>query len=319
MRRSAALWRALEAESGERLFEQTGVVEGGPPDGFLVGGVRQAAALHDLPIENLTRAQFHERYPWFRLPKEDEAVFEAEAGYVLADKTVRAQTLLAERRGAVLHADDRTQGWTSRTGGIALKCDSGDYVVERLVVAAGVWAPGLLGATIAPVAPREKPLFWIGAGDESLTFARGFVPFAIETAEARMFYGFPAIDGDGVKVAEHTGGRDLASPEARTKATAEERAGVEAFLRDYAPGLPRNFGREETCLYELSPDQHFMIGRHPEEPRVVFAAGLSGHGFKFAPLIGEALADLAMGKPLSPEFDFLDPMRFSAGSRPSLG
>lgn len=310
MRRCVFLWSALEGEANTCLFAQTGVLEAGPPEGFLVGGVRKAAQLHEIPLRFLTAREFEREFPWFRLNKGDEAVVEREAGYVLAEKTVSVQLALAESHGARLHAGETALSWRSSAEGVHIKTQADDYVADRLVVAPGVWAPEFLGADVAPIAIREMSLYWVGATDARFKEERGFLPFAVETGEGRMFYGFPAVDADGVKLGDHTAGRSIPSPAARSGAPSDEdRKTLGDFLRAYAPGLPTAIGRQSTCLYELSPDEHFMIGRHPDDARVSFAAGLSGHGFKFAPVIGEALAALAFDKDLPADMRFLDAAR----------
>ncbi|MEX0644121.1 MAG: N-methyl-L-tryptophan oxidase [Parvularculaceae bacterium] len=310
MRRCVMMWRALESEAKTQLFAQTGVLQAGPPEGFLVSGVRRAAAVHDISLRSLTARDFESEFPWFRLKKGDEAIIESDAGYVLADKTLGAQARLAQSYGARLHAGEKALSWRGSAKGIHIKTQADDYVADRLVVAPGVWAPELLGPDVAPVAIKEMSLFWAGANDLRLTAARGFLPFAIETIEGRMFYGFPAIDGDGVKLGDHLAGREITSPDARSGSPSEgDRSALIDFLRDYAPGVPTKIARQSTCLYELSPDEHFMIGRHPADARVSFAAGLSGHGFKFAPVIGEALAALAFDGELPADMRFLDAAR----------
>lgn len=311
MRRSLSLWRSLEKEVGSKLFSQTGVVEIGPPDGFLLAGVRKAAEVYDLPVDNLSREAFAEKCPWFQLARRDEALFEAEAGYLLADRAFTAQISLAHKYGAALHPGEIVRSWYGTSKGVTLVTNASTYRVDRLIVTAGVWARDFLGCDIAPIASMEKTLFWIGENDPRFTEEHGFLPFAIETHDARMFYGFPAIDHAGVKLGEHTGGQVIQSPDDKSStANPSEYEKLDEFLRSYAPGLPRSITQVQKCLYEMSPDTNFLIGRHPQEARICFAAGLSGHGFKFAPLIGEALAMLALDMDLPKEFDFLSPARF---------
>lgn len=310
-RRSLAAWRELERAAGEPIYRQTGLLEAGPPEGFLVGGTRRAAELHGLAIENLSARALAERFGWFRPQKNDEALIEPAAGFLYADRAIRKLIERAKSLGARLHEDEEAVSWAPAKGLLSLKTSRGEYAVDRIIVATGAWAPSLLGEQLAPVATLEKALFWIGPGETRLHVDNGFIPFAFETPGERMFYGFPAIDGDGLKAGEHTGGTARPSPDAREgRSSGEERERFLEFLRETAPGLPQEIASETTCLYEMSPDTDFIIGAHPEEPRIAFATGHSGHGFKFAPVIGEALARLACGEPLAAEFQFLNPARF---------
>jgi sarcosine oxidase len=127
------------------------------------------------------------------------------------------------------------------------------------------------------------------------------------------FYGFPQLDERGVKVAEHSGGTVVENPLADDKSVEpRDRIRVEAFLVDAMPGVSLQPMDHAVCYYTMSPDEHFIVDRHPKFPHVCFAAGLSGHGFKFTSVLGEILADLALrgDSPL--------PINFLSVSRPSL-
>ncbi len=304
-------WAALENAADEQLFVRTGVMEAGLPDGPLLAGVRAAADAHGLKLESLSPQTMQARWPWFHLGESMEAVFETEAGFLLANRVLTAQVDLAQASGAVLHPSERVLEWTERGGGIRLRSEVTTYDVDRLVVATGIWAPELLG-TAAPLRTLEKPLFWFAPGEDALHMSGSFTSFAVEEPDERFFYGFPAIDRSGIKLAEHTGGREISAPEARLGyATDEERGAAVNFVTKYIPNLRPEITREETCLYEMSPDGDFIIDRHPSSDRVSFAAGLSGHGFKFAPIIGTLLAELALDKDPNPDAGFLTLARFA--------
>jgi glycine/D-amino acid oxidase-like deaminating enzyme len=190
--------------------------------------------------------------------------------------------------------------------------DKGEEIFDRVVIAAGVWANGLLNLAAAEVTPVPKTLFWRRADTTAYDYGNGFAPFAVETEDARMFYGFPSIDADGVKVAEHTGGDSVARPEDRSFDPApNEESDLEVFLASTLPGLAGKSGKHQGCLYEVSADHHFLIDFHPASERVIFAAGLSGHGFKFAPVLGETLAAMALDEKTPEEWKFFSLARFS--------
>lgn len=312
LQRAEKLWRNLEAECGGALYDKTGVLMAGAPDSELIAGVRKAAADHGLELEALSRAQFSARFPWFSLDEKMEVLLEHDAGYVRADKTIAAFIEQAGKYGAQIHERSAVNAWNEKAGELFLDVNGERYAFDRLVIAPGAYAASLLGDIGAPVKPLRKTLFWTAAGDARFHHAKGFLPFAIQQSDGRFFYGFPAIDDDGVKVGEHTGGAAVDNPsDDPPEAREQDRRDVAAFLKQHAPGLPATPGKEQSCLYEMSPDTHFMIDKHPADERVSFAAGLSGHGFKFAPVIGEALADLATKGETMPEFGFLKLSRFS--------
>ncbi len=153
--------------------------------------------------------------------------------------------------------------------------------------------------------------FWYPSGAE-FQADRGCPAFLFDTPEG-VFYGLPQIDERGLKVAEHTGGSLVADPLTVDRTVeAAEQARVEGFLAEYLPQVGRPLAQHSVCLYTLTPDEHFVVDRHPSDPRVVLAAGLSGHGFKFTGVLGEALADLAL------EGSTRLPIGFLSLSRPGL-
>lgn len=312
LQRARRLWLDFEKDAGEKLFYQEGVLEAGPPDGPFMRGLRAAIAEHDLPVVNLDAAALKRDHPQLTLPRHYEAVFEHEAGFVLAGKTVAHQIRLARAAGARLSPQTAILGWETSKDGVTVRTAAGDFAHDRLVIAAGAWANGLLNIPKADVKPWPRTLFWRRPDTDDFDLGRGFSPFGFETDDERFFYGFPAIDDAGVKIAEHTGGHAIARPEDRTDVPDPgENEAIDEFLSEMIPALAGKPGAFQRCLYEVSPDHHFIIDRHPLSDRVVFAAGLSGHGFKFAPVLGETLSIMTLEDRTPPEWEFLSLKRFS--------
>lgn len=312
LQRARAMWIDLEKEAGAKLFYQEGVIEAGPPAGGFMTGLRAAIAEHSLPVIDLDAAALKRDHKHLTLPKHFEAIFEREAGFILAGRAVAHQIRLAEEAGARLSPKTPVLGWAPVKGGVAVRTAAGETTHDRLVIAAGAWANQLLNLPKADVKPWPRTLFWRHPGTDEFNVGGGFAPFGIETDDGRFFYGFPAIDAAGVKVAEHTGGHAIARPEDRGDAPERgEAEAVDVFLDAVIPALARRPGAFQRCLYEVSADHHFLIDRHPSSDRVVFAAGLSGHGFKFAPALGEALSIMTLEDRTPPEWEFLSLKRFS--------
>jgi sarcosine oxidase len=311
LQRARRLWLEIEKDAGEKLFYQEGVIEAGPPDGPFLKGLRAAIAEHDLPVIDLDAAALKRDHPQLKLPGNYEAVFEHEAGFVLAGKTVAHQIRLAKAAGARLSPQTAILGWEPSKDGVTVRTAAGAVSYDRLVIAAGAWANGLLNLPKADVKPWPRTLFWRRPDTDDFNVGGGFSPFGIETDDERFFYGFPAIDADGVKIAEHTGGNAIARPEDRTDTPDPgEAEAIDDFLAEMIPALANKPGSFQRCLYEVSPDHHFIIDRHPLSDRVVFAAGLSGHGFKFAPVLGETLSIMTLEDRTPAEWAFLSMQRF---------
>jgi monomeric sarcosine oxidase len=297
---------------GKALLFPVGVLQVGPRAGRVLPGVLASARQHGLAVDELSANDLSERFPGFRISESLGAVFERNAGYLLVEECVLAHVQQAIAHGAALHIGETVLGWRGTPKGVEVTTDRGTYSAGSLVITAGAWAGPLLADLGVPLQVVRKSLYWYAADDAGHHQDQGTPGFIFETPEGN-FYGFPKRDAAGIKVAEHTGGEMLSDPLKVNRAPiAAETARVEAFLGNYLPGVTREAKGFATCLYTLSPDRNFLVDRHPECGRVSFAAGLSGHGFKFTSVLGEVLADLAI------EGETRLPIGFLSVRRPGL-
>ena len=291
-RRSYELWAALEHDTDQKLFHRLGILEVGPADGVVVPGVLRAASEHGLDVQQLTPLDLARRWPQFRIPAGFAAVYEPNAGYLPVEDCVAAHLALAQRDGAELLMNTVVERWTPNAETVAVRTERGDFHTHRLIVTAGPWAGGLLAGLRVPLTVKRKSLFWFAA--DAAHHSPALPPFLFELPEG-VIYGFPAIDSRGLKVAEHSGGRVVADPLAVDRdIDSIEEATLRKFLAEHLPGVSQQRTDHAVCMYTMSPDEHFIVDHHPADERIVFAAGLSGHGYKFAAVLGEVLADLAL-------------------------
>lgn len=316
LRRAYELWEELGREAGRPLLHRTGILYAGPRDGGAISALERCAQRHALPLERLTAAQAEARFPAFRVPPAYDAAYEEVAGYLEVEACVRAHAAAAEAAGATLRIGETATAWEADASGVTLTTDRGRYRAERLVLALGAWAPGLARLGAVPLQVRRKVQLWYDAPEPRHRRDGGCPLFYFETAQGG-FYGFPDLGGNGLKVAEHTGGESVLDPLAvgRSLAPADRRP-VEEFLSRHLPGVSRRVLRHEVCLYTMTPDEHFVVDRHPESERVLVVAGLSGHGYKFTSVLGEMAAAWAAGEELSPSLGFLGLSRFHTGPLP---
>lgn len=287
-------WRELERLSGETLYHQVGLLQVGPAEGDVLCGVRESARQHGLPIENLSARDVTTRFPGFLIPDSCEAIVEQRAGYLLVERCVEAYVGQALRLGAKLHANEEVRAWHVDGSGVTVQTDLATYTADRLVVTAGAWASQLLADLGIPFEVRRKPLYWFHTRSDAYRADRGCPGFFFQLPEG-CFYGFPQIDAVGVKVAEHTGGPVVADPLAVDRGLdQQDMQRVARFVNQCLPQATTRCTDHAVCMYTMTPDEHFVVDRHPRYPQVVLAAGLSGHGFKFTCVLGEALADLAL-------------------------
>jgi sarcosine oxidase len=309
--RAYELWRELEQESGTDLLHQVGLLQVGPPEGFVVRGVLEAAQLHGLKVEPLTADEVPRRFSGLRAAEGSMGVFEPAAGYLKVERCVLAHLAAARQCGAEFQFGVTAREWHADGSGVRLVTDQGEFSTSKLVITAGPWAPQLLADLGVPLVVRRKHLYWFPTSDRSYHEGGGCPTYLYELPHG-VFYGFPQIDELGVKVAEHSGGAIVDNPtnDARPLDPADL-ARVESFLAQYLPGVGRPMQRRSVCFYTMSPDEHFLVDRHPHQENVFFVAGLSGHGFKFTSVLGEALADLALNGKTKLPIEFLGLHRFN--------
>jgi glycine/D-amino acid oxidase-like deaminating enzyme len=271
-----------------------------------------AAKLHGLKVESLSGAEVPKRFSGFQVPEGAVGVFEPVAGYLRVEQCVLANLAAAKAKGAELRYGVTARGWRKEGSGICLETDQGDFVASKLVITAGPWAPQLLADLGVPLVVRRKHLYWFPNSDRSYQEAGGCPTYLYELPHG-VFYGFPQIDELGVKVAEHSGGEIITDPKNDPlPLDAADLARVEAFLTQYMPGVGRPMQRRSVCFYTMSPDENFIVDRHPQSENVFFAAGLSGHGFKFTSVLGEVMADLAVAGKTELPVGFLGLKRLAA-------
>jgi sarcosine oxidase len=292
LKRAYERWADLSARSGKMLYHEVGVLQVGRPDGAVVPGVLASARQHGLEVEELAAEEASRRFPGFFAPHDYRCVFEPKAGYLDVEDCVKAAVGEAVKHRAVLQIGTSVRSWRADDDGIVVETDRGIERANSLIITAGAWAGQLLGDLGIRFEVVRKSFYWYAAPEEFYSAARGAPGFIYETG-AGNFYGFPRIDEGGLKVGEHTGGLAVVDPlEVDTAPDPAETARIEQFLRTYVPRVTQRQLHFATCLYTLSPDRNFAVDRHPRIPQIAFAAGLSGHGFKFVPVLGEALADL---------------------------
>lgn len=294
LHRAYELWARLEAETGRALFERCGLLLAGPPGGRLISGCRRTAVAHGLALEEVAAEECPRRFPGFHVPGEMSALYERDAGFLRVEECVRAAAQRAADLGAELRWNTPVRSWSADGSRVRVVTDSETITAARLIVCAGPWAGRLLAEMSLPLEVRRKVMLWVDSANPAHRLDRGGPVFAFDHALG-FIYGFPG-DGQGrFKIANHTGGEPVADPAAVDRALRpSDGAFLAEFLALHMPGADPTVRAHAVCMYTMTPDEHFVIDRLPDRPQVVFAAGFSGHGFKFAPLVGALLADLAL-------------------------
>ena len=296
--RAGHLWDQHSLDFGKTLLTRTGMLSMGPPNESLIAGIRTSARTHRLDVEALTPNEIRSRYPAFAPPDEYVGLFEPAAGWVDVNASIEGALTACERNGAHLFLNEAATGWSERGDRILVETATGTIETARLVITAGAWAATVLSDLRLPFVVRRKTLAWFDPAESQYFDSEDFPVFAFAD---RFFYGFPSIAGQGVKLAIHWDeGLSVPDPSVPVAPVGtEDLAPMVHCASKYLRGLTNPLGdgracvrRAATCLYTMTPDEHFIVDRHPNIENVWIAAGFSGHGFKFAPVIAEALADL---------------------------
>lgn len=312
--RAYELWHQLEKEAGTRLIHTTGGLVLGQRDGELVSRTIASAGEHGIPIEVLEAEELRRRLPAFQPQSDDLGVFEHEAGYLVPEDCIRAQLNSAANAGAEQHFGEKVISWSAEPDRVEVHTSQGSYTGRHLILTAGPWAPRILRATF-PLRVTRQVTAWIQPHTGTNQFLPPHFPvFIAEDAEGDFAsYGFPAIDGPdgGIKVAIHGSNLECRPDTVDRDIHNEDIRGIIDRLKRRIPAIDGRLLRAATCLYTMTPDEHFIIGPHPAQPSCTVACGFSGHGFKFAPVVGEILADLSMTGSTRHPVSLFSPRRFA--------
>ncbi|MFL5184811.1 MAG: N-methyl-L-tryptophan oxidase [Microvirga sp.] len=295
-RRAMEKWRELEQLCGHNILTVTGVLEAGYPGCPIVEGSLEASRLHGLDHEVLDAAEINRRFPAFKVPPHWTGLYQPEGGFLRPELAIQQFVGLAERHGAEVRTGTRVLAIEPLGSGVRVRTEAGEIEAGSVIVAAGAW--------IGDFAPELKPhlkltrqvLGWFEPLQPAY-YSPDRCPVFILESEDDACYGFPDFAGTGVKTASHRKGAYLPSADDLSQdGGAADEAQIRRMLALAMPEANGPLRAMRTCMYTRTPDEDFVIDRSSADPRIILASPCSGHGFKFASVIGEVLADLALGK-----------------------
>ncbi|HEV2065283.1 MAG TPA: N-methyl-L-tryptophan oxidase [Thermomicrobiales bacterium] len=288
------LWSKVQDRTRERFMFRVGCLDISGPGFPRARQARDSAAAYGLRHEWLTGDDVTSNWPAWTIPGDREVCFDPDAGFLDVANALRALAAEMTAAGGSLRIGERVLGWSADASGVHVTTASGTIAAESLVLTAGAWSGGILSDLGMPLTVLRKPVFWFeidSAHSESVQ-PESFPVFISDDASGE-FYGIPEYEQPGIKVGMHSGGAPV-NPDAIDRTTT-----AEDYEHDLLPFVQRSIAGATgkvldaaVCMYTMTPDHDFVIDRHPTHDRVVFATGFSGHGFKFAPVIGELLATL---------------------------
>ncbi len=308
------LWRELEAETGEELLLACGGLFFGPEDHPEMAATEDALGRVGVPFERLSAGDVWRRFPEFRLRPDEYAIWDAESGLLRASRCVRAAAASARRAGAELRTGVRVEALEPADGGVRLRVDGEWMRFDRAVVTAGPWTGRLLAPLASlPLRVTRQHYAHFRTADPA-RFSPARFPVWIDMSE--LVYGFPEHDGiPGAKVALHVPGPPWDPESADREPHPEDDEPLRAYMQRRIPAASGETTLRKVCLYTMSSDEDFLIGRLPGCPAATFIGGLSGHGFKFTILLGRIAAHLCLGQEPGVPLERFQPQRFETASQ----
>jgi sarcosine oxidase len=312
LRRAYELWRELESQAAEQLLFITGSVDAGPAGSPIFEGALKSSELHHLPHHIMDGAELHRRYPGYRLPSETRCLYQPDGGFLLPERCNVAHVALALARGAEVHCREPVLEWEVTGGRVRVRTSRAHYEAGRLVVCAGSWASKLIPELRGLAVPERQVLAWLQPVRPEYFQVGAFPVFNLEVDEGR-YYGFPSFLIPGFKFGKYHHRGEVVDPDdARREPDGEDEELLRHFARRYFPDGAGPTLVLKSCLFTNSPDRHFILDLHPDQPEVAVAAGFSGHGYKFCSVVGEVMADLAETGETRHDIEFFRLKRFGS-------
>jgi len=303
------LWRDLEHESGARLLTMTGALMIGPQSAEAVVGAQAAATAHGLNARVLDAGDLRGQYPAHVITDEDVAVLDVQAGFIRPEDAVAAMIDRIVALGGGIRRGVVVKDVSGKSEGVEVATDETRESFDAVVIAAGSWTRDLVPL---PLVVERQVMAWFEIAKEGrdwLTPER--FPVFIRETDGLDIYGVPTLDGASLKIARHHGG-EVTDPESvRREVDDTELDPLRRFATTYLRGVTTRVAKTAACMYTNTPDEDFVIDLHPDDPRIVVISACSGHGFKFAPVIGEIAADLACDQRTTRDISRFSASRFS--------
>ncbi len=288
----APMWKTIETNTGQSLVHRCGGLDMGPRYGELVSGSLRACRELGLDHELLNGSRIEQRWPFTNMG-DLAGVYQPDACILSANECVAALIKLAQQHGATVRPNTPVTAIEQHNDHVTVTSDNDQFKAKHTIVTAGAWTHRLLNELQIPLKVVRKAVLYFDITNPTAFDISRFPIYILETPGA-YYYGFGRFGHDGVKIGDHLGD-DIVDPDNvdRSMRPTDE-SHIRRFSQKHLPDANGDVVGFETCLYTKTPDEDFIVDRHPHCDRVILAGGFSGHGFKFGPLIGEILADLTI-------------------------
>lgn len=299
--RSQELWNELERKSHHKIFTKVGALGFGPKDNApFINEAIESGKEYNLDVEHLTGADIKERFQGLQLPNDYNGFFEPNSGFLFSENCIGTYKELSENLGAEFSFNNPVIDIQAYEDSVEITTEKEKFISEKLIISAGSWNKKLVSKVDLnlPLVPTRQPVAWFEANEQLFnynTFSTFMVEIPLGDTRA-IYYGFPSFDGCGVKVGRHDYANAVNPDTMNRKFGSDEtdEDHIREFLNQFMPEASGVLKKGVICLYTRTPDGHFIIDKHPVHSHILIAAGFSGHGFKFASVVGEILSQLAV-------------------------
>jgi sarcosine oxidase len=317
LQRAYQNWKELERDCHAQLYFPTGLLYAGKPDGTLIKGVKESAKLYGIEVNTLTEAEIKSRFPQFVFPDGYDVLFEPDAGFLTPERSIKAFATKAKEKGAAIHTHERVISWKQHDKLTYVVTNQQTYTCDTLIITTGAWADKFLPDLAPLLTVTRQVLTWTIPHQPEQFQPDKFPCWLIDDHDQPgMYYGFPMLDERkfglpaGLKSAYHYPGMPTSVADVNREVSHEEAQQLTRAISKYIPTSCRSIHQTKTCLYTNTPDEHFILDFLPGSKNVIVAAGFSGHGFKFASVIGEIVSELVVNGKSNLPIGFLSATRF---------
>jgi sarcosine oxidase len=311
-------WKHLENITGTQVYFKTGLLYFGKPDHLVMKGVHESAGKYNIKLDTLSAKDMKAKYPQIKIPNDYEKLFEPEAGFITPERAILLYTDKALQSGAVIKTKVKVLQWNKSADGIEVTTSADSYFAKKLIITAGPWAGKMIKGLSSSLSVTRQMIAWLITKNNSL-FELGKLPcwIIVDDSKPGIFYGFPILpvgkfNGPiGFKLAHHYHGA-ISDPDTISRVpTGDDEINLIDTLNKFFPDGYKATHVMKTCMYTNTPDENFILDFLPNYDKdVVVAAGFSGHGFKFASVVGEIMSDLAIKGSTPIPIEFLNAKRF---------
>ena len=308
-------WQSLEQEISNQIYFKTGLLYFGPSNHMIIKGTQKSATKYGIEVNKLSQKDQLEKFPQFKIPESYTNLMEVDAGFITPERAILSFTKQALKYKAVIHTKEKTLEWSKKDGMIQVKTNKQTYKCKKLVLTTGAWTSKF--SNVKNLEVTRQIMAWAQPENLNMFELNNFPCWTFADPSKGFYYGFPSLPTSsfgepiGLKFAHYTNGT-LSDPDIVNKNVSkeEEKILVKA-IKKFIPKGVETINSMKTCLHTYSPDEDFILDFYNNNKDIVIAAGFSGHGFKFASVIGEILSELVTkGKSIHP-INFLNANRFN--------